>query len=81
MAKRDDKQLKTDYNQVFDTEQGRRVLEDILSYCHVMEPLMGSIDTNSIMIREGRRDAALTILQKLNWDERKFIDTAEGANQ
>lgn len=72
------KQLKIDYHQAFDTPGGQRVLEDILSYCHVLQPLTGSIDTNSIMIREGRRDAALTILQKLNWDERKFIDSIEG---
>lgn len=72
------KQLKIDYHQAFDTPGGQRVLEDIMSYCHVLQPLTGSIDTNSIMIREGRRDVALTILQKLNWDERKFIDSIEG---
>jgi hypothetical protein len=75
------KQLKTDYQQAFDTVGGKRVLEDILAYCHVLEPLNGSIDTNSIIIREARRDVALTILQKLNWDERKFIDNAEGGKK
>jgi hypothetical protein len=75
------KQLKTDYQQAFDTAGGKRVLEDILAYCHVLEPLNGSIDTNSIIIREARRDVALTILQKLNWDERKFIDNAEGGKK
>jgi hypothetical protein len=33
------------------------------------------------MIREGRRDAAMTILQKMMWDERRFVKEAEGENQ
>ncbi len=72
------KQLLIDYSQTFDTINGKRVLEDIMAYCHVLEPLNGSVDTNSIIIREARRDVALTILQKLNWDDRKFIDNLEG---
>ncbi len=72
------KQLKIDYQQAFDGPGGQRVLEDILAYCHVLQPLTGAIDTNSIIIREARRDVALTILQKLNWDERKFINSIEG---
>ena len=68
------KQLKNDYQQAFGGKGGKRVLEDILSYCGVLEPLTGSIDTNSIIIREARKDVALTILQKLNWSERNFID-------
>lgn len=72
------KQLKIDYQQAFDGPGGKRVLEDILSYCHVLEPLNGTIDTNSIIIREARRDVALTILQKLNWNEKDFIDSIEG---
>jgi len=70
-------QLRIDYSQVFNTTQGKRVLEDILSYCHILEPLVGSTDTNSIIIREARRDVALTILQKLNWNERDFITNVE----
>jgi len=74
----DPKQLKIDYCQAFDTPGGKRVLEDIMKYCHVLEPLTGCTDTNSIIIREARRDVALTILQKLNWNERDFINNVEG---
>ena len=77
----DQKQLLIDYNQAFDGPGGKRVLMDILTYGHVLEPLNGSIDTNSIMIREGRRDMALTILQKLNWNPSDFIDAAEGGSK
>lgn len=76
-----EQQLHIDYKQVFGTEQGQRVLEDILAYGHVLEPLIGSTETNVVLIREGRRDMALTILQKLNWNEKNFIETAEGAKQ
>lgn len=69
--------LKADYKEVFSTDAGERVLKDILSYCHVLEPLMGSVETNHIIIREARRDVAITILQKLNWNTEDFINTAE----
>ena len=74
----DPKQLKIDYCQAFDTPGGKRVLEDIMKYCGVLQPLTGAIDTNSIIIREARRDVALTILEKLNWDDRRFIDFVGG---
>ena len=74
----DVQQLKIDYQMTFETEHGKRVLEDILAYSHVLEPLNGAIDTNSIILREGRRDVALTILQKLHWNERNFINSIEG---
>lgn len=74
----DAKQLKIDYDRTFNTDHGKRVLEDIMAYCHVLEPVKGGIDTNTLLIKQGRRDAALTILEKLNYDERKFIDHVEG---
>lgn len=72
------KQLKIDYDRTFNTDHGKRVLEDIMSYCHVLEPVVGDIETNTLLIKQGRRDAALTILEKLNYNERKFIDHVEG---
>jgi hypothetical protein len=79
--KRTAKDVKADYQFVFGSEEGKRVLDDILAYCHVLEPLTGAIGTNAVMIREGRRDAAMTILQKMMWDERRFVKEAEGENQ
>lgn len=71
-------QLKIDYQQVFNSDSGKRVLEDILTYCGVLQPLLGSTDTNSIIIREARKDVAITILQKLHWNERDFINFTGG---
>lgn len=79
--KRTAKDVKADYQFVFGSEEGKRVLDDILAYCHVLEPTTGSIDTNAVMIREGRRDAAMTILQKMMWDERRFVEEAEGVTE
>lgn len=72
--------LRNDYKEVFESKAGERVLKDIMEYCHVLEPLVGSIDTNNIIIREARRDVALTILQKLKWKEEQFINTVESDN-
>jgi hypothetical protein len=78
MSKPDPKQLRIDYSQTFESPGGKRVLKDILAYCHILEPLTGSIDTNSIIMREARRDVALTILQKLNWKEDDFVNFTGG---
>ena len=71
------KQLDSDYKIVFGTKEGQRVLENIISECHVLEP-NNSIETNVVMIQEGRRDAALNILKHLTWDERQLISTVGG---
>lgn len=71
------KQLTEDYKFVFSSVQGKRVLENIIAECHVLE-LNNSTDTNIVMIQEGRRDAALNILRHLTWDERQLINTVGG---
>ncbi len=71
------KQLASDYKFVFGSDQGQRVLENIIAECHVLEP-NNSIETNVVMIQEGRRDAALNILKHLTWDERQLISTVGG---
>ena len=71
------KQLTSDYKFVFSSKEGKRVLENIISECHVLEP-NNSIETNVVLIQEGRRDAALNILRHLTWDERQLINTVGG---
>ena len=50
----------------FGTEHGQRVLQDILEYCHVMQP--GDITQGSevLIFKEGRRDVATFILERLD---------------
>ena len=71
------KQLASDYKFVFGSKEGQRVLENIIAECHVLEP-NNSVETNIVMIQEGRRDAALNILKHLTWDERQLISTVGG---
>jgi hypothetical protein len=77
----DPKQLKIDYQQCFNTPGGQRVLFDILTYCHVLQPLTGSVETNAVLIREGRRDVGMTIMQKLHWNEKDFLEAVGGAKE
>lgn len=59
-------QRRTDYNTTFNSEGGKKVLEDIMAYCHVLEPLP-TADPNQILVREGRRDVANMILSAMNF--------------
>lgn len=55
--------LKVAYNSVFNSEAGQLVLEDIMSYCHFLEPIEDNFE-----FKEGRRDVALFILQRMKID-------------
>ncbi|MEE9351527.1 MAG: hypothetical protein V3U78_04650 [Thiotrichaceae bacterium] len=67
------KSLSADYRITFNTPEGERVLDDIVTHCNMLDGVTTS-DTNELIIQAGRRDAAINILKKLNWDERKVID-------
>jgi len=56
-------QHKADYNAVFNSDAGKRVLADLLSFCHVLEAPDVISDTNIIVFKAGRRDVAMYILQ------------------
>jgi len=58
-------QCKTDYHITFGTEHGQRVLQDILEYCHVMEPGDITQGAEVLIFKEGRRDVATFILERL----------------
>ena len=72
-------QRKVDYNVVFGSEHGKRVLEDIMTYCHVLEPL-STKDPNEILIREGRRDVANMILSAMKYTPADYPDIVEEAS-
>jgi hypothetical protein len=60
------KQLKTDYEFVFRTAEGERVLNDIIKSAHVLEPTF-TPDPYETAFREGERNVALRILALLNY--------------
>jgi len=62
----DPKTRQNDYDMVFHGENGDRVLKDILTYCHMLEPMPDS-DPNMALVREARRDVANMILSAMNF--------------
>ena len=71
-------QRKVDYNVVFNSEAGKKVLTEIMTYCHVLEPLATS-DPNQILIREGRRDVANMILSAMKYTPSDYPDLVDKA--
>lgn len=61
MTERTASQRKQDFNATFNSDHGKRVLAELLTFCHTFEPLMDN-DPNKSLVREGRRDVATYIL-------------------
>ena len=64
-------QLRMDYAGTFGTEEGKRVLEDIMSTCHVLEPEQDNIPEN-IIARAHRRDVAHHIMARMGYGPQDF---------
>jgi hypothetical protein len=71
-------QRKIDYNLTFNSDHGRKVLNEIMAYCHVLEPLP-TTDPNQILIREGRRDVANMILSAMKYTPADYPDLIDKA--
>lgn len=57
-----------DYQEVFTSEAGQRVLDDLMKECHFLKPTYSPKDTASIHLNEGKREVILRILTLLNQD-------------
>lgn len=57
-------QLKMDYSEVFSTEAGRRVLLDLMTACHVLEPEPDN-NVENIVARAHRRDVIHHIFYRM----------------
>ena len=56
------------FRKVFmDSDEGKQVLREILSWCHLLKPsVMGSpIDSNAVMVLEGERNLGLRLIMSL----------------
>lgn len=63
-----------DFKQVFGSEQGQRVLLEILSWGHVTRlplPMAGPIDPIRFAINEGQRRVVLRILHTMNFEPKQ----------
>jgi hypothetical protein len=57
-----------DYKLVFSTPQGRRVLKDLLDFCHYNKPTYVVGDSYATHYNEGLRRVALRLTSFLNLD-------------
>ena len=54
------------FDSVFGDEHGRYVLHEIMTYCHMLEPMKNS-DPNEALVREARRDVANMIMMAMKF--------------
>ena len=72
-----DKDLAQKYKMVFGTDEGKAVMIDILTDCHVMS-ITDTLDTNQIILATGKRNAGLEIARKAFFDLEQFTVTVGG---
>lgn len=56
---------KPNYHALFSSPAGKFVLEDILSFAHVLEAPSVESDPHTVMFKAGRRDVAMYILEQI----------------
>lgn len=69
--------LKIAYNQTFNTDAGKQVLDDLITFCHLREPAH-RCEVVELGIREGRRDVMARILECMNMPNIVIVDKIVG---
>lgn len=69
-------QLKMDYQGTFNTEAGKRVLEDLMTVCHIFETEADNV-TENIVARAHRRDVIHHIMGRLGYGPQEFFTKVE----
>lgn len=72
--------LKVAYNKTFNTDSGERVLDDLMTFCHMREPAH-KCDVVELAVREGRRDVIARILECMNMPNLTIIKKITGTDQ
>jgi|DEB0MinimDraft_3_1074331.scaffolds.fasta_scaffold00081_8 hypothetical protein len=65
-----------DYKIAFSTDEGRRVLNDIVTSCFVLDSTIGA-SPQETAFNEGMRNAALRIMSMLHYSPEDFITLPE----
>jgi hypothetical protein len=66
------------YKRVFGTDDGKRVLNDLIKQYYLMVPTFGRVFNSELMlVREGQRSVILSILRSVNIDVSKLRDRME----
>lgn len=53
------------YRAVFGTDEGKRVLDELLQFCHMFEPPAMDSDVVTLSIKNGRRDVGHFLYERL----------------
>jgi hypothetical protein len=69
--KRDRERVIRAYREVFNSEAGQIVLEDLIKSCHVLHSTFDP-NTNETYYKEGERSVVIRILKTVNIDPFKF---------
>ena len=77
MSKQKDKDLAQKYKNVFGTAEGKEVMLDILTDCHVMN-ITDTLNTNEMILATGKRNAGLEIARKAFFDIERFTSAVGG---
>ena len=77
MSKQKVKDLAQKYKNVFGTDEGKEVMLDILTDCHVMN-ITDTLNTNEMILATGKRNAGLEIARKAFFDIERFTSAVGG---
>lgn len=69
-----------DYKQVFGSQAGERVLNDLIDFCGIIK-ILPSNDTNQEFTAKGMRNVVKYILAKLQTNERELMERLEAIEQ
>lgn len=69
-----------DYKEVFNTPAGKRVLKDLLDFCHYSKPTYVVNDPYATHYNEGMRRCALRIVSFMNMEYKQINDLNEVNN-
>lgn len=62
------------YKDTFNSEQGKKVLYDLMKVCHLLQPSYVGGTPEETAFREGERSVVLRILTQLETDAEKLIE-------
>lgn len=65
-------QRRINYNMVFNSPEGQKVLIDIITMCHILEP-SPTVEPQQLAFREGERMVGLEILRIMRVNPEKYI--------
>lgn len=74
-------QRRRDYEQIFESEAGKRILADMVRYAHILHPTYVKGDSHQTAFREGERNMVLRILSIIGQKPEQFIENVNDVKE